>query len=110
MLDLLEALGLSTYEAKAIAHLLKHGERSAPDLSRETGIPFGRVYDTLNTLQERGLVTSRAGRPRMFAGVSAASVSGRLLSAAKRKLQESERDMSQQAAALEGHLARLEPR
>ncbi len=110
MLDLLEALGLNTYEARALAHLLKHGERSAPDLSRETAIPFGRVYDTLNTLIERGLATGRAGRPRMFAAVAPGTVSSRLLAASKRKLQEAERDVSQRAAALEAQLAKLAPR
>ncbi|MES2154022.1 MAG: helix-turn-helix domain-containing protein [bacterium] len=110
MLDLLEALGLNAYEARALAHLLKHGERSAPDLSRETQIPFGRVYDTLNTLIERGLATSRVGRPRMFAAVAPGTVSSRLLAASKRKLQEEERDVSQHAAALEAQLSKLEPR
>jgi len=110
MLELLEALGLNAYESRALAHLLKNGERSAPDLSRETGIPFGRVYDTLNTLIERGLATGRAGRPRMFAAVAPGTVSNRLLAAAKRKLQEEERDVGQHAAALEGQLAKLTPR
>lgn len=109
MLDRLEALGLNAYEARALAHLLKHGERTAPDLSRETAIPFGRVYDTLNHLVERGLAVSRAGRPRMFVAVAPGTVSSRLLAASKRKLQEEERQMSQQAAALDAQLARLEP-
>src|SRR5687767_8444573 len=66
MLETLEGLGLTAYEAKALDHLVRHGDRTGPALSRETGIPFGRVYDTLNGLVERGLATSRPGRPRMF--------------------------------------------
>jgi len=110
MLDQLEALGLTAYEAKALDHLLRHGERTGPVLSRETGIPFGRVYDTLNALVERGLATSRPGRPRLFAAAAPASVSGRLLAANKRRLQEEERSLGQQAAALEAELGRLSPR
>lgn len=109
LLEALEALGLNAYEARALSHLLKHGERSAPDLSRETAVPFGRIYDTLNALVERGLATSRSGRPRMFAAVAPGTVSSRLLAASKRKIQEQERQVSQQAAALEGHLSKLQP-
>lgn len=109
MKELLEALGLNAYEAKALEHLLRHGERTGPDMARETGIPFGRIYDTLHTLSERGLVTSRGGRPRLFSATTAASVPGRLLAASKRKLQEAERSVSQQAAVLEAELSRLTP-
>ncbi len=109
MLDRLEALGLNGYESKALAHLLRHGERSGPDLSREAGIPFGRVYDTLHALVERGLATARAGRPQLFAAAPAASIPQRLLATGKRRLQEEEKGLSQQAAQLEADLSRLQP-
>jgi sugar-specific transcriptional regulator TrmB len=110
MQELLEALGLNGYEARALAHLLRHGERTGPDLSREASIPFGRVYETLNGLVERGLAASRGGRPRLFAACAASAVPGRLLATGKRRLQEEERILSQHAAGLESELARLAPR
>lgn len=110
MIEQFEALGLTAYEAKALDHLLRHGERSGPDLSRESGIPFGRVYDTLNALVERGLATAKGGRPRMFATAAAASIPGRLLAANRRRLQDEERGLGQHAALLEGELGRLAPR
>lgn len=110
MQEQFEALGLTAYEAKALAHLVRHGERTGPDLSRETGIPFGRVYDTLNALVERGLATAKGGRPRMFAPAAASSIPGRLLASNKRRLQDEERGLGQQAAALESELTRLAPR
>ena len=110
MIEHLEGLGLTAYEAKALEHLLRHGERTGPMMSRETGIPFGRVYDTLNALVERGLVTSKGGRPRVFAAAAAASIPGRLLASNKRRLQEEERNLGQQAASLESELGRLSPR
>jgi HTH-type transcriptional regulator, sugar sensing transcriptional regulator len=106
----LEGLGLTAYEAKALDHLVRHGDRSGPVLSRETGIPFGRVYDTLNALVERGLATSKPGRPRVFAAASPTSIPGRLLAANKRRLQEEERTLGQQAASLESALSRVDPR
>ena len=110
MLEHLEALGLTGYEARALDHLLRHGERTGPALSREADIPFGRVYDTLNALVERGLATAKAGRPRSFAAAATASIPGRLLASHKRRLQEEERELGQHAAALEGELSRLAPR
>jgi HTH-type transcriptional regulator, sugar sensing transcriptional regulator len=110
MLEHLEALGLTAYEAKALEHLMRHGERTGPDLSRETGIPFGRVYDTLNALVERGLATARAGRPRVFAAAAPTSIPGRLLATNKRRMQEEERLLGQQAASLESELSRMAPR
>jgi HTH-type transcriptional regulator, sugar sensing transcriptional regulator len=110
MQDQFEALGLTAYEAKALAHLVRHGERTGPDLSRDTGIPFGRVYDTLNALVERGLVTSKGGRPRMFSPAAASSIPGRLLAANKRRLQDEEKSLGQHAASLESELTTLAPR
>ncbi|HLF16810.1 MAG TPA: helix-turn-helix domain-containing protein [Candidatus Thermoplasmatota archaeon] len=109
MMEALEALGLSAYEAKALEHLLRHGDRTGPDLSRESGIPFGRVYDTLHLLAEKGLVTEKGGRPRVFSPVALDAVPPRLLATQKRRIQESERGLEKQAAALEAELKRLHP-
>lgn len=110
MLETLEGLGLTAYEAKALDHLVRHGDRTGPALSRETGIPFGRVYDTLNALVERGLATSRPGRPRVFSAATPTTIPGRLLATNKRRLQEEERTLGQQAAALESEMSRMAPR
>jgi HTH-type transcriptional regulator, sugar sensing transcriptional regulator len=110
MQETLESLGLNAYESRALAHLLRHGERTGPDLSRETGIPFGRIYDTLHALADRGLATSKGGRPRLYAAAPASAIPGRLLAAAKRRLQDQERDLAQHTASLAGELSRLEPR
>jgi HTH-type transcriptional regulator, sugar sensing transcriptional regulator len=110
MQETLESLGLNAYESRALAHLLRHGERTGPDLSRETGIPFGRIYDTLHALAERGLATSKGGRPRLFAAAPASAIPGRLLAMSKRRLQEEERSLAQHTAQLAAELSRLEPR
>ncbi len=109
MLEHLEALGLNGYEARAMSHLLRHGERTGPDLSRETGIPFGRVYDTLNALIERGLVTAKPGRPRTFVAAPANAIPGRLMALNKRRIQASERDIEAHGLALEQALTALAP-
>lgn len=107
MLQLLEGFGLGSYEARALAHLLRHGPRTGPDLARETGIPFGRIYGTLHDLEGRGLVSDKGGRPRSFQAAPAQTVPARLLAAAHRRIEESERQLRTQAAALEREVADL---
>jgi len=52
----LSPLGLTKNEAKAYEELLKHGKLSASSISKASGVPYGRIYDTLSSLEEKGLV------------------------------------------------------
>jgi sugar-specific transcriptional regulator TrmB len=49
--------GLDEKEIKIYLALLKHGKISAYDLSRHTGILRQTTYDSLNKLQQKGLVS-----------------------------------------------------
>lgn len=109
MIERFEALGLTNYEARALCHLVEHGDRTGPDLSRETGIPMGRVYDTLNVLVERGVAVTRGGRPRVFSCAPLAAIPGRLMAHSKRRLQVLEKGIEQHAAVLEEALSQLAP-
>ncbi|MFB6219023.1 MAG: helix-turn-helix domain-containing protein, partial [Halobacteriaceae archaeon] len=40
-------LGLSEYESRAYRALLRTGPATAEELSEESGVPMGRVYDVL---------------------------------------------------------------
>lgn len=105
----MEDLGLTAYEARALAHLLRHGERTGPELSREADLPFGRVYDTLNALADRGLVRITTGRPKRYAAVPADTVPRLLLAAERRRIQEQERQAAEKAHALEESLRGVGP-
>ncbi len=87
MQDMLESMGLTRYEARALADLVRHGMRTGPALSRDAEIPFGRVYDTLNSLVDRGLVHVEPGRPKQFKAVPSKTIPGRLLAASERRMQ-----------------------
>jgi sugar-specific transcriptional regulator TrmB len=68
--QLVEALlsyGLNEYEARAYLALLQHGPAVAGEISRRSGIPRPRVYDTLQRLIEASLVTEHGGAPRRYA-------------------------------------------
>lgn len=104
MEDELARLGLSGYEARALARLIVGGPQSAPDLARATGIPFGRIYDTLHALADRQLVAVGAGRPRTYMAAQASSIAARLLASERKRLEREERSLTQDAAHLEARL------
>lgn len=52
----LQLFGFNQYEAKAYAALVSLGASNAYQISKGSGIPRARVYDTLDTLIQRGIV------------------------------------------------------
>lgn len=63
----LEMLGLSNYESRAYLTLLSAGIRTAKEIANESKIPFGRVYDVLTSLDDKGLAETQESRPKKFA-------------------------------------------
>lgn len=64
--DLLTELDLKEYEATALAHLLRAGRTTAPDVTEATGVPKARIYDVLDSLADRGFVEVIPGRPKHY--------------------------------------------
>lgn len=52
----LQSFGLNQYEAKAYVALLSTGMSNAYNVSKTSGIPRARIYDTLEALVNRGIV------------------------------------------------------
>lgn len=63
---LLKQLGLTEYEAKACMVLIKFGKSNADKISSIGNIPLPRVYDTMNSLAERGITSVSKTRPQTF--------------------------------------------
>jgi sugar-specific transcriptional regulator TrmB len=64
--DLLEELDLKEYEATALAHLLRAGRTTAPDVAEATGIPKARIYGVLEALADYGFIEVIPGRPKQY--------------------------------------------
>ena len=60
-------LGLSAAEAQVYLALLRNASQSASTLARTTGLSRSRVYQTLSSLGDKGLVESGAGYGSKFA-------------------------------------------
>lgn len=54
--EMLQGFGLTQYEAKAYISLVSQGTTNAYQISKESGLPRARVYDTLMSLVNRGAV------------------------------------------------------
>ncbi|WP_254862769.1 HTH-type sugar sensing transcriptional regulator TrmB [Halovivax gelatinilyticus] len=54
---------LSEYEIEAYLTTLEHGSLTASDLANRTDVPQPRVYDTVRSLADKGLVELRESRP-----------------------------------------------
>ena len=56
VLDHLQTLGLSMYEARLYVGLLQGGPQNGNELSKTAGVPSSKVYSTLEKLTSRGFV------------------------------------------------------
>jgi len=71
-MESLRDLGLSSYEDRAYRGLLGLGGTAA-DVTAESDVPKGRIYDALGGLESRGLVRVQSDRePKRYAPVEPA--------------------------------------
>jgi len=59
-------LGLTKNESKAYEALVKHGKSGAAKVSKESGVPYSRIYDILETLIRKGLVKVIPEKTKQF--------------------------------------------
>ncbi|MEF8884927.1 MAG: helix-turn-helix domain-containing protein [Haloarculaceae archaeon] len=64
--SVLESLGLTEYEARCFVALTRIGQGTARDVAEVADVPRARVYDSVETLQERGLADVQDAQPRRF--------------------------------------------
>lgn len=57
------------YEAKAYVTILEHGSLTAPEVAEKTDIPQPRVYDTVRSLADNGLIELHESRPMRVVAV-----------------------------------------
>src|SRR5713226_1208269 len=69
----LEKIGLTSYEIKTYASLLKTGQINASDLSQKSGVPYSKIYEVLGTLEEKGWIGSDDSRPTQYFAKSPAT-------------------------------------
>jgi sugar-specific transcriptional regulator TrmB len=64
-----ELFGLNLYEVKIWTALLSRGTSTAGELSNISGVPRSRTYDILESLEKKGFVVMKLGKPIKFIAV-----------------------------------------
>ncbi len=64
--NILQSLGLSSYEAKAYIALIAHGYGNADTIAETAKIPRTSAYKVLSSLVTKGYAISTRGRPMIF--------------------------------------------
>jgi len=62
----LKDLGLSTYEIEVYLKVVELGIAEAQTIYQETNVPFGRIYQELNSLAGKGLIEVQNSRPKRY--------------------------------------------
>jgi len=62
----LREVGLTDYETRAYLSLLERGVLTASEVSEHGGVPYSKIYETLNSLERKGWVEAERGRPSRY--------------------------------------------
>jgi sugar-specific transcriptional regulator TrmB len=84
LLNQLKAFGLNTYESKLWTALLSKGIATAGELSDIANVPRSRSYDVLESLEKKGFIMMKLGKPIKYVAVKPTEVIDRV----KRKINE----------------------
>jgi len=73
-LNKIKDFGLNSYEAKLWTALLSRGVSTAGELSDIAGVPRSRSYDVLESLEKKGFIIMKLGKPIKYVAVSPTEV------------------------------------
>ncbi len=69
-----EIFGLNLYEVKIWTALLSRGISTAGELSNISGVPRSRTYDILESLEKKGFILMKLGKPIKFIAIKPSDV------------------------------------
>lgn len=69
--ETLQQLDLTEYQARCFVALVRVSSATAKEVSRISDVPYTRVYNTVEDLQDRGLVEVQESDPREFRAIPA---------------------------------------
>lgn len=66
IINQLLSLGFSTYEAKAYIALIQNPEITAYEVSKQSGVPQSKIYETMKKIVEKGLAIAEGHKPVIY--------------------------------------------
>src|SRR3972149_1983698 len=97
-LNKLKDFGLNTYESKIWTALLSRGVSTAGELSDIANVPRSRSYDVLESLEKKGFVIMKLGKPIKYLAVPPKEVLERV----KRNVKKDADDQVKRLESLKG--------
>jgi sugar-specific transcriptional regulator TrmB len=70
LLQHLKEVGFNTYESKVYLSLLKHHPATGYEVSKESGVPQARAYDTLKVLENKKIVVASGTKPITYVPIN----------------------------------------
>jgi len=98
LLNKIKEFGLNSYEGKLWLALLSRGVSSAGELSDLSGVPRSRTYDVLETLEKKGFIVVKVGKPIKYLAVPPAEVVERV----RKRIVEEAQERSNNLSGLHG--------
>ncbi len=94
-LSKLKEFGLNSYESKVWAALLSRGVSTAGELSDIANVPRSRSYDVLETLEKKGFVVMKVGKPIKYIAVPPTEAIERVKKRIKQDAEEEEKKLEE---------------
>src|SRR5260370_31452683 len=87
-LELLEEIGRTLYERKALATLMVQGMADAEALCREGEVPSSKIYQAMEKLAGLGLAEIQPTRPKLYSALPSNEVVNRLIEISRRNTEQ----------------------
>ncbi|MBI2573685.1 hypothetical protein HYV86_07505 [Candidatus Woesearchaeota archaeon] len=94
-LNKLKDFGLNSYESKLWIALLSRGVSTAGELSDISNVPRSRAYDVLESLEKKGFIVVKVGKPIKYLAVPPAEVVERVKKRVVEEAEEKSQTLSQ---------------
>src|SRR3989344_5825442 len=108
VLDKLKHFSLNSYQAKLWTALLSRGVATAGELSDISNVPRSRAYDVLESLEKKGFIIMKIGKPIKYIAVPPAEVIKRVKKHVEREaLEETQKVESLKGSDILGELHAL---
>jgi sugar-specific transcriptional regulator TrmB len=100
-MGLLEELGLNQYESEAYLSLLNLGRATANRISETSGVPQGRIYNVLENLENKGLVSLVDENPKRYEPIEPEKGLGSILNERQKEWNEKKQRIEEMIRSLE---------
>ncbi len=93
MKTLLSLCRLNKYEERCYTSLLQLGKATSRELCKASNVPYGRIYNILQSLEERGLISILPTKPKTFTVVEPSTAFSLILKKKEEEMQQARKDI-----------------